>query len=67
MRSNIVDIECIFQTRTQKAICVREHETAETDVWLPLSQVEYEPAGPLRGMKVTVSMPEGLAQDKGLI
>lgn len=41
MRSNLHDIEVIYQHATERAVCVRAAEDAE-DVWFPLSQVEIE-------------------------
>ena len=65
MRSDLISIDVIFQTRTKLAVCVRETETSD-DTWLPLSQVEIE--GPeIRGHRVEIIAPEWLLLDKGLI
>ena len=64
-RSNLIDAEVIFQTSTEKAVCVRETEGGP-DVWLPLSQVEI--AGePRRGGIVTLTAPEPLLIEKGML
>ncbi|WP_298623878.1 MULTISPECIES: hypothetical protein [Pseudomonadota] len=65
MKSDLIDIEVIYQTRTERAVCVREIEDGE-DVWLPLSQVEVD--GPFRrGGTVTLTGPERLLTEKGLL
>ena len=65
-RSNIIDIQVIYQTSTPRAICVRETEGG-SDVWLPHSEVEIEPLSPRRRDVVTLTGPEWLLIDKGLI
>lgn len=65
VKSDLIDIEVIYQTRTERAVCVREIEDGE-DVWLPLSQVEVD--GPFRrGGTVTLTGPERLLTEKGLL
>lgn len=69
MRSDIIDITVVYQTRTEKAVCVREVEDGP-DVWLPLSAVEIEPAddGRLRrGKPAILTGPERLLTEKGLL
>lgn len=66
LKSNLLDIEVIYQTTTAKAVCIRETEDAP-DVWLPLSEVEVEPDEPRRGQAVTLTGPDWLLQEKGLI
>lgn len=64
----IEDVECIFQTQTERAVCVRSDETSKEDIWLPLAQVEVDaPKGLIRGAVVTVTGPVALLQDKGLL
>lgn len=65
MRSNLIDLAAIYQTSTERAVCVREHETSE-DVWLPLSLVEVEGHDTRRGSVVTITGPEKLFSEKGL-
>lgn len=64
------EIAAIYQTENPIAVCVRETEDGP-DVWLPASQVEVEPAVqslPLeRGSVVTVTAPEWLLVERGLI
>ena len=64
MKSNIIDIDVEVSHRTEKAVLV--HTGIKEDaVWLPLSQIEIEPSG-FAGIE-TVSLPENLAAEKGLI
>ena len=35
-RSNLIDLQVIYQTRTERAVCIRETEDGP-DVWLPMS------------------------------
>lgn len=65
MRSNLVDIEVIIAHRTDRAVLVKDSEDAE-GVWLPLAAVEVEQSASNSGY-ATVTMPEALAQEKGLI
>ena len=64
------EIAALYQRETTVAVCVREVEDGP-DIWLPASQVEIEPeneAIPLaRGSVVTVTAPEWLLMDRGLI
>ena len=65
MRSDLIDIEVIYQHATERAVCVRETEDGP-DVWLPLSAVEVE-GDMRRGRVVTLTGPERLLTDKGLL
>ena len=65
-RSNLIDLQVIYRTRTKRAVCIRETEDGP-DVWLPLSEVEIEPLSPRRWDVVTLTGPEWLMMDKGLI
>lgn len=56
-RSGLVDIDGEIRVRTEKAI---QFYDGATTVWLPLSQIEINDDD-------TVTMPEWLALDKGLI
>lgn len=63
-RSALVDIAAIVIERREKAIWIN---AGDTKAWLPLSQVELDPEGADAGDSVEVTMPEWLAQEKGLI
>ena len=68
-RSDLADLSVIYQTRTERAVCIRETEDA-LDIWLPWSEVEIyreDKATPMRGDVVTLTGPEWLMQEKGLI
>lgn len=64
MKSNIIDIDVEVTARTSRAVLVHTGNK-EDAVWLPLSQIEIEPSG-VSGIE-TVTLPEWLALDKGLI
>lgn len=67
MRSYVADVEVIYQASTPRAICVREDEDNQTDIWLPLAQVEIDaPKGLVRGRVITITAPQQLLEDKGL-
>ena len=66
MKSDIIDISLILVNQTEKAILVNETEdNSGRSVWLPKSKVEFEDVTP--GTVTTVTIPEWLALDKGLI
>lgn len=64
MKSNIIDIDVECNARTEKAVLVHTGDKSKS-VWLPLSQIEIEPSG-IPGIE-TVTLPEWLALEKGLI
>ncbi|PJN96849.1 hypothetical protein CNY89_00120 [Amaricoccus sp. HAR-UPW-R2A-40] len=69
MRSDIEEVDVIFQHQTDRAVCVREDEDGD-DIWLPLSQIEIEAKNTpelRRGCVAVVSGPEWLLTDKGLL
>ncbi|MCA0303506.1 MAG: hypothetical protein LCH95_13975 [Proteobacteria bacterium] len=62
-RSDLIDISVVLVHETERAVLV-DHGGAET-VWLPKSAVEIErDAG---GRTWTVTLPERLAAEKGLL
>jgi len=64
-KSNIIDIDVEVTARTEKAVLVHTG-IKEQAVWLPLSQIEIEPNDAFPGIE-TVTLPEWLALEKGLI
>lgn len=64
MKSDIIDIDVSVEARTEKAVLVHTGDR-DAAAWLPLSQVEIHEAG--FGGIFTISLPEWLAIDKGLI
>lgn len=64
MKSNIIDIDVEVTARTEKAALVHTGNKEEA-VWVPLSQVELSPSG-FDGIE-TLSLPEWLAVEKGLV
>lgn len=65
MKSNLCDMEVIFQIETERAICIREDERSG-DTWLPKAECEID-GERVRGGVVTLTAPEWLLLDKGLI
>lgn len=67
MKSDLVDLEALVIASTEKAVCISATGEKKDAVWVPLSQCEVDwPEGGMAG-KATVTMPEWLALDKGLI
>ena len=63
-KSNIIDLDVAIEAKTGKAVLVHTG-IKEQAVWLPLSQIEIEPTG-FSGIE-TITLPEWLALEKGLI
>ena len=63
-KSDLVDIDVAVEHRTEKAALVHTGNK-ENAVWVPLSQVEIEETG--IGGIFTLTLPEWLAIDKGLV
>jgi len=64
MKSDIIDIDGAIEARTEKAVLFHTGNKEEA-AWLPLSQIEIEETG-FEGI-FTVSLPEWLALEKGMI
>lgn len=60
------EVEVIYQTKTDKAFCVRKDEEDDEDVWVPRSLGTIQPPSPKRGDVVTLTAPQWLLEDKGL-
>lgn len=65
MKSDLKDIEAIFQHATERAVCVRAVEGGE-DIWIPLAACEVD-GDRRRGGVVTLTASEHLLFEKGLI
>ena len=64
-KSDLIDVAVVRHAETEKAILVSETADKEDAVWLPKSQIEVANDG--HKNFVTVTLPEWLAKDKGLI
>lgn len=64
MKSNVIDIDGAVEAETEKAVLFHDGDKTKA-VWLARSQVEIEETG-FAGV-VTVTLPEWLALEKGLI
>lgn len=64
MKSDVIDIDGAIEAKTEKAVLFHTGNKEEA-VWLPLSQIEVDETG-ISGI-VTITLPEWLALEKGLI
>ena len=63
-KSDLIDLGVELHHRTDRAVLVSDDGDRDKAVWLPLSQIEIEQ---MEGATYTVTLPEWLAKDKGLI
>jgi hypothetical protein len=63
-RSDVIDIEVHVHVTTERSVLVSETGDRDAAEWLPLSQIEVEMTGP---STATISLPEWLAQERGLV
>lgn len=66
MKSDLIDIAGVIHAETAAAILFSDTAHREDAKWLPKSQIEIEMDGGRRDF-VTVTMPERLAVEKGLV
>lgn len=69
MSRETTEIEAIYQTATERAVCIREVEDSP-DMWLPITEIEVATKSgrePKRGDVVTITGPEWLFEDRGLL
>lgn len=72
MRSDLHDITVEYQTETALAVCIRKVEGGR-DIWIPKASCEFAPLGGdllgglSRGATITLTAPEKVLRDKGLI
>lgn len=64
MKSTLVDLTLHIHVETDKAIKVSDDGDKLKAVWLPKSQIEFDK---VTAQIYTVTMPEWLAMEKGLI
>ena len=72
--ARLTDISCTIVAETEKAIAVADGTMEKRDgreqpkwFWIPKSVAEVDPSEFDIGDTVTVTLPEAMAQDKGLI
>jgi hypothetical protein len=65
MKSDLIDIDVQLLHETEKAVLVTD-TVPEKAVWLPRSKIEIEQSAAFPGIH-TVTLPEWLATEKGLI
>lgn len=66
MRSDIHDVEVIYEHQTAKAVLVKRNRDDQEGVWLPKSMCEFEPSDPTKGDIITLSAKETFLIEKGL-
>jgi len=59
-----VEVAVTFKYINDRAVLVND---GDKDVWLPLSQVEYDFWDTEPGEAIEITVPEWIAKDKGLI
>jgi len=59
-----IEVAVTFKRITDRAVLVND---GDKDVWLPLSQVEYDFCDTEPGEAIEITVPEWIAKDKGLI
>ena len=64
MKSDVIDIDGSIEAQTEKAVLFHDGDKSKA-VWLARSQIEISETG-FAGI-VTVTLPEWLALEKGLI
>lgn len=68
MNTDLVDLMVVLHHETEKAVLVSDDGDRARAVWLPKSAVEVEEGPTAMGQKYhTVTLPERLAIDKGLV
>jgi hypothetical protein len=67
MKSDLHDVDVIFQTETERAVCIRKDEKSTADIWIPKSQCVFDgPNVPARrGDVVILTASESVLTDKG--
>lgn len=66
MKSDLIDIAGMLHHETEKAILFSDDGNRATAIWLPKSAIEIERDTKKPGI-VTVTLPERLAIDRGLV
>jgi hypothetical protein len=67
VRSNLVDVTVFFIRETRAAIGIAHKARVSPVIYLPKSQIEWEPRAAMSGQAIKVTLPKWLAQEKGLI
>jgi hypothetical protein len=70
MKSDLIDVTIQMHIETEKAVLVSDDGDKDKAVWIPKSQCEisFHPSMRERGKGIaTITLPQWLARDKGLI
>lgn len=63
MKSDVIDLTVQLHHETEKAVLVSDTADPKDAVWIARSLIEIEPDGATH----TITLPEWLAKEKGLI
>jgi hypothetical protein len=68
-RNDTIEISVMLHADPESALAILVSDDGEEEhaVWLPRSQIEYDCNPKNIGREITVTLPEWLAADKGLI
>ena len=66
-RNELTEVEVIFETETDAAICVLADEGDLRGIWLAKVACTMDPPHPVRGDVVMITASESVLQEKGLI
>ena len=64
-KSDLIDVSAQLHRETDKAVLISDDGERDNAIWLPKSQIEF--TLPDRKGVTTITLPEWLAKDKGLI
>jgi hypothetical protein len=64
-KSDVADYDLLYQTEKGGGLCVRK-EINGIDIWLPLSQIEFDGKAYRRNDYITVTIPDWLAEKHDL-
>jgi hypothetical protein len=69
-RNDMINVKVTLHAETAMAILVSDDGEEDTAIWLPKSQIDYAARYTdtvIEGGVITITLPEWLAMDKGLI
>jgi len=67
MRSDLVDIDVVIHWQTEKAWLVETATSSPEKVWVPASMCEVSDRKAAPSKAATMTLPRGIAIEKGLV
>jgi len=67
MKSDLIDVSLLYKGITKSGLAGKFEDENGDFLTLPLSVIEMHPAEPIYGSEVEVTLPQSMAQEKGLI